>query len=284
LGSEFQVNSYTIHDQKIPAVAMDGSGAFVVTWQSYQQDGGLGGFGIHGQRFASGGTPVGSEFLVNTYTNNDQEPTKVFAGAAGDFVVVWSGTEPNLAAGSGVFARRFEAPSCPSTPIENCMPPGKQLLLVKDDAADDNKDKLVWKWLKGTAAIGDFAKPLTLTDYALCVYDGTTRVHQAVVRAGGTCGSELCWTENATGFVYTDPSRTQDGIRKIILKSGPAGKAKALVKGKGSGLGLEPALLPVDEPLAVRAQLINSRLGCWEAELTGAPIANSETLFKAKAP
>ena len=41
-------------------------GGFVVTWSSAGQDGS--GLGIYGQRYAADGTPVGSEFRVNTYT------------------------------------------------------------------------------------------------------------------------------------------------------------------------------------------------------------------------
>ena len=38
-GSEFLVNTYTTGYQQYPSVAMDGSGNFVVTWQSSGQDG-----------------------------------------------------------------------------------------------------------------------------------------------------------------------------------------------------------------------------------------------------
>lgn len=50
LGSEFQVNTYTTSHQAYPAVAMDATGDFVATWQSYQQDGS--GRGIYAQRYA----------------------------------------------------------------------------------------------------------------------------------------------------------------------------------------------------------------------------------------
>ena len=43
IGGEFQVNAYTTSSQSGTAVAADGSGNFVVTWQSGDQDGsGLG--------------------------------------------------------------------------------------------------------------------------------------------------------------------------------------------------------------------------------------------------
>jgi hypothetical protein len=49
LGPEFRVNTYTTQAQKEPAVAVDAAGNFVVTWNSYVQDGS--GYGIFGQRY-----------------------------------------------------------------------------------------------------------------------------------------------------------------------------------------------------------------------------------------
>src|SRR5687768_577811 len=64
--AEFQVNTYTAERQNAPEVAMDADGDFVVTWQSYGQDGSSD--GIYAQRFDSSGLPQGAEFRVNTYT------------------------------------------------------------------------------------------------------------------------------------------------------------------------------------------------------------------------
>lgn len=49
-GGEFFANTYTTYGQFNPAVAVDGSGNFVVTWGSQTQDSGT--QGIYGQRFA----------------------------------------------------------------------------------------------------------------------------------------------------------------------------------------------------------------------------------------
>ena len=87
LGPEFQVNSYTTSHQASPAVAADGSGNFVVVWESYYQDGSL--WGAFGQRFNSAGSPVGSEFQVNIFTTGAQGAVAVAGGVSGSFVVVW---------------------------------------------------------------------------------------------------------------------------------------------------------------------------------------------------
>src|SRR5262245_34584626 len=95
-GAEFQVNTYTDGSQRLPAVAADGAGGFVVAWESSNdygsgpgQDGSSS--GIFGQRFASNGTHVGPEFQVNTYTTGPQSNAVVAADAAGKFVVAWQG-------------------------------------------------------------------------------------------------------------------------------------------------------------------------------------------------
>ena len=104
LAAEFQVNSYTPGPQYEPEVAADSAGDFVVAWVSSGQDGSQS--GIFARRFDSAGTPLGSEFRVNRFTEGVQNDPKVARDGDGDFVVVWTsiGQDGNA---SGVFARRF---------------------------------------------------------------------------------------------------------------------------------------------------------------------------------
>ena len=60
-------------------------GGSVVVWDSYWQDGSN--RGVYGQRFDSNGSKAGSEFLINTYTDNDQYHSSVSSLADGGFVV-----------------------------------------------------------------------------------------------------------------------------------------------------------------------------------------------------
>ena len=88
-GPEFQVNSYTTGGQSLPSVAAAADGSFVVTWQSYGSSGtDTNGYSIQAQRYASGGTILGGEFQVNTYTTSTQSEPSV-AAAGGEFVVAW---------------------------------------------------------------------------------------------------------------------------------------------------------------------------------------------------
>ncbi len=175
--------------------------------------------------------------------------------------------------------------TCGSTPLSGCRLPtqsDKALLLLKE-GSDDSKDKLIWKWLKGAdTTLGQLGDPTTTTDYALCVYSGTgeTLIMEAKVPAAGTCGGGPCWsTAGSTGFKYKSKPAVSDGIEKVLVKSGAAGKAKALVKGKGPGLNM-PAL-PLLQP--VRVQLINELNECAEAVYSGTPIHNDTNQFKGKA-
>ncbi|MEX5580215.1 hypothetical protein [Pseudophaeobacter sp. A-200-2] len=90
VGSEFQINTYTADGQYRPSVAALSDGGFVVTWYSDGQDGS--GFGIYGQRFNAAGVAIGSEFQVNTYTDNSQAFPVVAALPGGSFVVIWEST------------------------------------------------------------------------------------------------------------------------------------------------------------------------------------------------
>lgn len=106
LGTEFHVNSYTTSNQYSSVVAADGSGKFVVVWDSDGQDGSS--YGVFGQRFNAAGSPVGSEFLVNTFTTNNQWRPGVATNDSGSFVVVWTSMFQDGSA-HGIFAQRFDA-------------------------------------------------------------------------------------------------------------------------------------------------------------------------------
>jgi hypothetical protein len=104
LGGEFRVNTYTTDDQAFPSVGVSNAGNFVVTWQSYGQDGSS--WGVFGQRFNGGGFPLGTEFRVNTYTTSGESAASVSSDLGGDFLVVWHATGED-GSGLGIFGQRF---------------------------------------------------------------------------------------------------------------------------------------------------------------------------------
>ena len=106
LGAEFQVNTYTTDAQGYPSVASASGGNFVAVWQSDQFG------GVFGQRFSSTGTPLGTEFLVSTYTTGGQSRPIVASDPGGNFVVVWQNGAQD---GSifGVFGQRYSSAGTP---------------------------------------------------------------------------------------------------------------------------------------------------------------------------
>jgi hypothetical protein len=67
----------------------------------------------------------------------------------------------------------------------------------------------------------------------------------------------------------------------VLLKSGTAGKAKIIVKGKGDNLPFGAGLLPVTTP--VQVQLANDTPGtCWQTtHFSTGPLINTLDMFKA---
>ncbi len=90
VGVDFAINVHTVNDQEDVAIGVDGNDGFVVVWESDGQDGSYD--SIAGRRLASDGTPVGTEFRVNTYTLFAQFNPEVAVRDDGSFVVVWSDT------------------------------------------------------------------------------------------------------------------------------------------------------------------------------------------------
>jgi hypothetical protein len=116
---EFQVNVFTLNDQRYPEIAADDVGNYVVTWQSTNattpQDGSEG--GVFARRVSPSGSAFGPEFMVNSYTLNNQSEPGVDFDSNGDFVITWS-TEYQDGNALGVFAQRFSLPPLATLDID----------------------------------------------------------------------------------------------------------------------------------------------------------------------
>jgi hypothetical protein len=112
-GQPFLVNTYTTGTQHWASVAVNGSGEFVVVWQSRDQDGSY--YGIFGQRYDAAGNPQGTEFRVTVATLLRQQAPSVGIAGDGRFVVVWYGYTQG-GAYRGIFSRRFDALGNPQGP------------------------------------------------------------------------------------------------------------------------------------------------------------------------
>ena len=163
-----------------------------------------------------------------------------------------------------------------SFPLSSCIAPdvpGRAFVQLGDDAADDTRDSLLWRWIRGTTAPALFGDPTTVTPYTLCVHDAAAGSLMSLFVPPG-----INWRQTNSGFVYTDGSLVNDGVRKIVLKSG-TGNAKILVRGKGTLLNMTD-LTALDLPVTV--QMTNG-MTCWEATYQSNVILNDPDRFKAKA-
>jgi len=103
LGTEFQITQFVGGYQRGSVVAMDGTGDFLVTWQSQQHaymSGYLG--AVYARRYDATGTPLGNEFEVSSSFGYSQNSPGVAMNAAGAFVISWNDQ-------INVYARRFDA-------------------------------------------------------------------------------------------------------------------------------------------------------------------------------
>jgi hypothetical protein len=105
IGSQFTVNTYVAGDQKRPQITGDSTGNFLVVWQS-PHDGS--GNGVYGRTYGSAGNAVGSEFLVNASTSNDQGYASAALGR--NLIVTWQSSQQD-GSDTGIYARVF-AGSC----------------------------------------------------------------------------------------------------------------------------------------------------------------------------
>ncbi|NCR19195.1 MAG: hypothetical protein GPJ22_19005, partial [Microcystis aeruginosa LL13-03] len=110
--NEFQVNTYTTNNQGFSdnyhqsSITALKDGGFVIVWSSQGQDGSD--WGIYGQRYDTNSNKIGSEFQINTYTQNAQYNPSITALNSGGFVIVWAS---KLQDGSGnpIYGQRYDA-------------------------------------------------------------------------------------------------------------------------------------------------------------------------------
>ena len=106
VGGEFLVNSNAAGAKTLPDIAALEDGGFVISWTSPGQDGSSD--GVYAQRYASDGTTVGGEFLVNTYVSDKQTNSTVIGLADGGFLISWVSTGQD-GSGTGIYGQRFGA-------------------------------------------------------------------------------------------------------------------------------------------------------------------------------
>jgi hypothetical protein len=146
-------------------------------------------------------------------------------------------------------------------------------LKIKDYA--NGRDQLTWKWNRGGTALVEFGDPVhSSATYRVCLYDASGSPQpllEAHVPPGGTCGTKPCWRATTTSFSYRNNVGDPDGIIKLMLKAGVAGRAK--VQAAAKGVNLQTPALPLTLP--VTAQLViddGVSSQCWQTTFTTATV------------
>ncbi|ABG58183.1 T9SS type A sorting domain-containing protein [Cytophaga hutchinsonii] len=189
-GGEFQVNTYTAGQQKNTAVAMDDAGNFVITWQSDKQDGDS--YGVYAQRYNAAGAAQGTEFRVNTVTENQQQYPAIGMDSDGDFAIVWETVTDSY----DVYVQRYNAAG---------VPQGTEFNATADQLYGGNRASIAMD------SDGDFVLAWqTYLDYDLDIYA------KRYTAAGAAVGSEIKVNTFTDGY-QQNPHVVMDNSGDIVV-------------------------------------------------------------------
>ena len=214
-GAEFRINTVTTSAQDSPAVAMDASGNFVVTWRSLLQD--LSGYGVYAQRYAADGSAQGAEFRVTTTTTGDQGNPAIACSSAGAFVIVWEGWGSDD--DYGIFGQRYNAAGAAQgsefringtidelqTDPRVAMDPSGNFVVTWTGGADDDHDIYMRRYNAAGVA-----------------QEGETRVHSGT--SNDQYYSDVINSAGGMAVAFTSWGQPSDGDHGIFARTfSPAG-------------------------------------------------------------
>ncbi|HEV7735702.1 MAG TPA: hypothetical protein VGR62_26240 [Candidatus Binatia bacterium] len=198
-------------------------------------------------------------------------------------VCLGNGTCAGVPLACDVCERCDEGVGCVVGPKPACrriVVPGRGQVDLKDRTPDTG-DSVLWQWRGGvTTPLPTFGDPIGTDDYALCIWDApSSLLLRADAPHGGACGSKPCWKALGNrGFGYRNASGAPDGLFKMKLLAGTAGKPVIQVNGRGAALPMS-SLGSVALPLTVQLQASNG--ACWESTHSIASV-NVPAQLKAK--
>ncbi|MEO8114927.1 MAG: calcium-binding protein, partial [Phenylobacterium sp.] len=214
VGSEILVNTATAGWQGSGQITALAGGGFVVTWTDESH--GVGGatgdtsnYAVKAQVFAAGGTPVGSEILVNTATAQEQQNSYIAGLSGGGFVVAWIDRGQGVGGAAGdpdIYAFKAQVFGADGTPV------GSEVLVNTATASD--------QFASGVTALSNGGFVVTWEDESQGVggatgdADSTAIKAQAFTALGARVGSEVL-VNTATANNQYGPHATalaDDGI------------------------------------------------------------------------
>jgi hypothetical protein len=114
---------------------------------------------VFARLFDSAGNGAGEEFRVNSFLPGEQGEAAVALDPSGNVAIVFGsrlcdGSDEGLCRASpdgmanGIYGQRLasQMPSCDPAPRTDCSAPAESSLVMKQGS----KNKLTWKWLKGS--------------------------------------------------------------------------------------------------------------------------------------
>jgi hypothetical protein len=104
-GSEFQINNYTIGDQRTPNVAGLNDDNYIVTWLGVLANDNA---GISAQLFNLNTGKLGTEIQVNSYVNGTQDAPYALGLSNGNFIIAWNSILPD-GTRQGVYSQMFDS-------------------------------------------------------------------------------------------------------------------------------------------------------------------------------
>jgi hypothetical protein len=233
LGSSFQVNSYTYGAQSDNVLAVQPTGNFIAAWRRVEM-GGTGYTDIAVQLFSASGSPIGNEFLANSYTNFSQSFPAIAAQTNGDFMIAWVQTNgPNELP---AYARRFNATGFAFGPeflVTPNLPTGFGVTRVTINAQPNGDYVIAWAVYPNTDEVihARIFRPLSMGNNALTINQGQTiTLTTAILSAtsGGTA-SDITFTvsnvvngrfefSNNPGIAIIQFTKQQiiDGVVRIV--------------------------------------------------------------------
>lgn len=179
--------------------------------------------------------------------------------------------------------------ACGVSPLPSCEGSAKMKLSINEKSAGKEKIKFLVSGLTNAVVKADWGSPvLSDTSYALCVYNGSNVLAGAyeVSRGSDLCSGVPCWADfKDAGFAYGDKTLMDaDGISKIQLAGGDAGKGKILMLGKNSTSNLPTGVASaLSGSTSAIAQFITSDGGCYGGTLSTVKSADG-LVFSASAP
>jgi hypothetical protein len=176
---------------------------------------------------------------------------------------------------------------CGSAPAAGCIAPAKAVLLVNEKKAGKEKLKVVLTKLQAAVTPSQFGDPVTgSTSYKVCIYASNDLKGQyTVARAGDICGNRSCWSAlSGKGYKYSDKSTAADGILKMKLSGGDAGKGKIKIIGKNNASTMPTGVAAVlQNETNATVRVLTSDASCFGVSLTQVKKADG-TIFSAVGP